>query len=272
MTTAADIVEWEEEAARRLLRATSVSERRCLYASIYDDDNAYWLGLHGPTGISGGAAKNHALLRWACPGAGSILDIGGGSGVAGDAFPPTRRYVVCDASKFRATRPSESLRTFRRTVGTAMDLPFRDAAFQAVLALDVLEHLHTDDIEACLREVVRVLEPGGRFLMATPNALTGPWDSRRNLADATGRLGLHLNELTVGRMFDIAGRSGLRPIAFATRHDVRTMRQGPALQMAGRLSEAVGRACPRRLRSRLWPLAVVLAERPATPRRSAATR
>src|SRR5262249_55059298 len=42
-----------------------------------------------------------------------------------------------------------------------------DEAFDAVVAVEVLEHV--DDDAAFVRNVHRVLKPGGRFLMTTPN-------------------------------------------------------------------------------------------------------
>ena len=41
-------------------------------------------------------------------------------------------------------------------------LPFRDAAFHAVLCVNALDHV--DDLSATIREIARVLVPGGRFL------------------------------------------------------------------------------------------------------------
>ena len=48
-----------------------------------------------------------------------------------------------------------------RVVSTADTLPFADDSFDAVVALDVLEHL--DDDVAAAKEIRRVLKPGGRF-------------------------------------------------------------------------------------------------------------
>ena len=53
-------------------------------------------------------------------------------------------------------------------VGDASRLPFRDAAFDVVFADNLLEHL--DKPELVFTEVARVLKPGGRFLVKTPNA------------------------------------------------------------------------------------------------------
>lgn len=46
-------------------------------------------------------------------------------------------------------------------------LPFPDASFDLVLSFDVFEHIR--DSDAHLREVTRVLRPGGRYLVQTPS-------------------------------------------------------------------------------------------------------
>ena len=50
---------------------------------------------------------------------------------------------------------------------SGVDLPFPDASFDLVLSFDVFEHIR--DSDAHLREVWRVLRPGGRYLVQTPN-------------------------------------------------------------------------------------------------------
>ena len=50
--------------------------------------------------------------------------------------------------------------------GEATNLPFADASFDLVTALDVVEHL--DDDVAAFREMKRVLRPGGRILVTVP--------------------------------------------------------------------------------------------------------
>ncbi|WP_168583675.1 class I SAM-dependent methyltransferase [Gephyromycinifex aptenodytis] len=48
----------------------------------------------------------------------------------------------------------------------ATRLPFADQSLDLVVAFDVLEHLADD--EGCVQEVMRVLRPHGRFLVAVP--------------------------------------------------------------------------------------------------------
>jgi SAM-dependent methyltransferase len=69
-------------------------------------------------------------------------------------------------------------------------LPFRDGAFDAVVSLEGIEHLLTP--ARCLAEFCRVLRPGGRLVVTTPNvnSVQSRW-----------------HYLTTGRF------SGFRPIA-----------------------------------------------------------
>lgn len=65
-------------------------------------------------------------------------------------------------------------------------LPHADGTFDAIVCSEVLEHL--DDDAAALRELVRVLRPGGRLLVSVPHAeFPWTWDP---IAKVRGALGL----------------------------------------------------------------------------------
>jgi predicted SAM-dependent methyltransferase len=49
-------------------------------------------------------------------------------------------------------------------------LPFVDASFERVYCSHVLEHFSYPDLRRLLLDVLRVLRPGGQFLIAVPNA------------------------------------------------------------------------------------------------------
>jgi 2-polyprenyl-3-methyl-5-hydroxy-6-metoxy-1,4-benzoquinol methylase len=53
------------------------------------------------------------------------------------------------------------------TCGPADDVPYPDAHFDAVLLLDVLEHV--PETESVVNEVTRLLRPGGQLIVSVPN-------------------------------------------------------------------------------------------------------
>ncbi|MDQ3037174.1 MAG: methyltransferase domain-containing protein [Myxococcota bacterium] len=64
--------------------------------------------------------------------------------------------------------------------GSAYALPFADASFDAILALDVLEHLERDRDAA--RELRRVLAPGGVAIVTVP-AFAALWSAHDEALD-----------------------------------------------------------------------------------------
>ncbi len=54
-------------------------------------------------------------------------------------------------------------------------LPFRDDTFDAVSAVELIEHLVTDSIQRAFAESFRVLKPGGTFFLTTPNYRSLIW-------------------------------------------------------------------------------------------------
>jgi ubiquinone/menaquinone biosynthesis C-methylase UbiE len=64
-----------------------------------------------------------------------------------------------------------------RVRGSASRLPFAGSSFDAVIAIEVLEHLPRPGIDPALAEIRRVLRPGGRLAIVDKNA--GALDARR---------------------------------------------------------------------------------------------
>jgi ubiquinone/menaquinone biosynthesis C-methylase UbiE len=62
-------------------------------------------------------------------------------------------------------------------VAGAESLPYDDGTFDVVVGHAVLHHI--PDVEAALREVLRVLKPGGRFAIAGEPTRIGDWYARR---------------------------------------------------------------------------------------------
>jgi glycosyltransferase involved in cell wall biosynthesis/SAM-dependent methyltransferase len=112
------------------------------------------------------AERLDGLLR---AGPRAVLDLGGGDGRYLDfcarALPPGARLVACEISAIRAARIRA--RGFPVVVARAEQLPFRAGAFELVTFLEVIEH--TESPALSLDEIRRVLAPGGRLALTTPN-------------------------------------------------------------------------------------------------------
>ncbi|MGI9644977.1 MAG: methyltransferase domain-containing protein [Ilumatobacteraceae bacterium] len=90
-----------------------------------------------------------------------VIDIGAGPGL--DAA--RTGAIAVDSSRAMAARAQS--REVTVAVGDAHRLPFADGAAGAVRADRVLQHLAEPD--AALAEMVRVLRPGGRLVVADPD-------------------------------------------------------------------------------------------------------
>lgn len=103
---------------------------------------------------AGGAdLQNLAATFAATCGNASVLDMGCGAGHASFVIAPQMLATVDAAAKERG------LTTIRTQQGAAETLPFADATFN--WAVSRMSAHHWCDVPAALREVHRVLKPGG---------------------------------------------------------------------------------------------------------------
>jgi SAM-dependent methyltransferase len=135
---------------------------------------------------------------------GRTLDVGCGSSRILDALPHGSVGLDLSIRKLRHARRFE-----RRLVqATALRLPFRDGAFECVLSSNLLELLPRE--APALDELVRVLAPGGRLILATPDYGRWLW-------------------MLVGALYE-----QLVPGAGASRHLARYTRRDLIAELAGR--------------------------------------
>jgi ubiquinone/menaquinone biosynthesis C-methylase UbiE len=113
-----------------------------------------------------------------------ILDVGFGGGEllieCERLFPQAElfgaEFVASAVVTCRANHPAWNV-----VEGSATELPFEDDSVDVVISSHVLEHL-TDDV-AALRELARVVKPGGRIIVGVPGPASGPNPLHERLYD-----------------------------------------------------------------------------------------
>jgi SAM-dependent methyltransferase len=140
----------------------------------------------------------------------TVLDVacGSGFGLQMLADAGTRPVGVdYDADALEALRTAKPWSRLIR--GDASRLPLRNASVDLVVSFETLEHV--PDATAMVTEVRRVLRPGGRLVLSTPNRAFGPLE--RHTANR-----FHVREFTADELhallrecFDVVRLFGQRP-------------------------------------------------------------
>jgi SAM-dependent methyltransferase len=103
-------------------------------------------------------------------------------------MPPNFELIISDGTSIPA--PPESV-----------DFAFSD---------QLMEHLHPDDALDQLREIRRVLKPGGSYLVFTPSRLSGPHDVSKFYSSVAE--GFHLREYAARDLARLVRRLGFRRV------------------------------------------------------------
>lgn len=116
------------------------------------------------SGWTDGTTDFHDLCKSVIPAGGEILEIG-----SGPPNPTTDFLATVGSVRGVDIDPDISLNTALRSshVLTGEDYPFPDNTFDACVSNYVVEHV--DDPAGHLREIQRVLKPGGVYVFRAPN-------------------------------------------------------------------------------------------------------
>lgn len=102
-------------------------------------------------------------------GQGPVLDVGCGSSRIIEALPPGSVALDVEARKLRHSRKFNQF----LVRGSAFSLPFADGSFPCVVSSQVIEHVPRES--PMLSELCRVLAPGGRLVLGTPDYDRWEW-------------------------------------------------------------------------------------------------
>lgn len=180
---------------------------------------------------------------------GTLLDVGSATG---DFLVAARErgWQTCGVELSAHAAALAKGRGLEIRVGTLQDAQLASASFEAVTMLDVIEHLADPLTE--LREVHRVLRPGGILVVETPN-----WGSiyRHLLGRRWAALQprLHLLYLDRGTATDLLTRAGFEPIQVRTEIVALFSPEGSARGIGPSLARGLLRDATVRLLLRLKP-------------------
>ena len=164
---------------------------------------------------------------------GDILEVGTGMGYGVEIIAPkATRYISIDKQL------PEQINQLDNAEYYEMEVPpigFENYSFDSVVSFQVIEHIE-EDLEF-VREVARVLRPGGIFVISTPNApmsLTrNPWHVREYNADELRNiLECHFSKVNA---YGVVGNEKIMKYYRKNRRSVRSITRYDFLDLQHRL-------------------------------------
>lgn len=207
----------EKELADRLRRATR-EERRRLYSAVYEELFAevpqhpmLTRKASADETAQAVAGQMKLLRRFLAPGT-TFLEVGAGDCqlTFAAAGLVKKAYAVEVSSMISASATCPPNFELILSDGLKIDLP--DQSVEVAYSNQLMEHLHPDDATDQLREIYRVLAPGGIYLCLTPNRLTGPHDISRYFDSVAS--GFHLKEYSISELSSLFRSVGFSRLRF----------------------------------------------------------
>lgn len=236
------------------LRSSSREERSVYYAQAYSElfaslpDHPQNTAQRDAAGDRI-AAQSKLLREWLKPDT-VYLEIGCGDAALTFAVAPKVREAIGVDVTPDLIDGAKAPANFRFVLSSGSDIDLPDASVDVVYSNQVMEHIHVDDVEAQLREIARVLKPGGHYLCATPNRVIGPTDVSKYFDDEP--TGFHMKEYDVGELQVMFLKAGFSHVGFLVARRGVIFARPPYALLRG--VERIAMSLPARLRRRLAPL------------------
>jgi len=174
----------------------------------------------------------------------SVLELGCGAGYFTRELASSGAEVVAiDISPelLEIATANCSAPNVRYEIQNAYELSYPDAVFDSVVGSSVLHHL---EIEAALREIYRVLKPGGRISFTEPNMLNPQIAIQKNVPWVKRKLGDSPDETAffrwpLRRLLEVRGYREVRIDPFDFLHPKTPVSLVNRLNSVGRFLESV---------------------------------
>ena len=204
-------------------------------------------------------AAGSRLLEIGC-GAGNLLLQAAVAGSFPVALDLSMQALTFVRSRFEeASSGAETPRGFACMQAVGECLPLRENSFDCILISEVIEHLEKPQIS--IREAVRVLRPGGRLLITTPNYRSF-WPLMEWLVDRMNMAPKMAGEQHISRFYPSSLKNLLVGLGLRMEYAGSIYNLSPFLSLVS--SEGAGRQLQRELkgRSALGMILVVVAVKP----------
>lgn len=171
---------------------------------------------------------------------GDLLEVGCGEGRGIDRLMPyVTSYSAIDKIATAIAHLQQKYPTAKLVAGNLPPLPYPDACFDAVVSFQVIEHIQND--RGFLKEIYRVLRPGGVCLVTTPNRpmslSRNPWHIREYTASELTALAKEIFQSV--EMKGISGNEKVMRYHERNRESVNRMMRWDFLDLQHRLPAAL---------------------------------
>jgi ubiquinone/menaquinone biosynthesis C-methylase UbiE len=172
------------------------------------------------------ASLERFLESMGLPAGRSFCEVGSGSGTAsGELARRGGRITLVDISPKSlafARRHFEGQKLpAQYALQDGLRLAFRDGSFDVVWNAGVIEHFTDEGKIALIREMYRVVKPGGSLLIIVPNAHDWPFRLGKWIAERRGKwiFGFE-DDLSAGRLRRLAARAGLTRVELTAHNPI----------------------------------------------------
>ena len=206
--------EVEKEIAERLKATRDRAERARILATMYQDlfarvpDHPRLTAQRDPEAERRRVRRLMALLRPHLTPETEYLEFGAGDCAVTFAVCPHVRRARAVEIADQIPHGSQPPANFELVLYDGDDPGLAAESVDLVFSEQFVEHLHPDDAGAHFALVHRLLRPGGKYVLRTPERWTGPHDVSRWFSETPQ--GFHLREWSYADLVEAGRRAGYR--------------------------------------------------------------